>query len=71
MSGQLIPPPDLATAPLPDHLTVGQRIGIVGHLMNACDAMLPPTCSGKSVPTATSVRFIASGTSRLCRNTTG
>ncbi len=40
MSGQLIPPPDLAPAPLPDHLTVGQRIALWVDLMNACDAML-------------------------------
>jgi len=40
MPGQLIPPPDLAPAPVPDHLTVDQRIALSVDLMNACDSML-------------------------------
>jgi hypothetical protein len=40
MAGQLIPPPELSPAPLPDHLTCDQRIALWVDLMNACDAML-------------------------------
>ncbi len=39
-SDELLPPPELAPPPLPERLTIEQRIAVWVDLMNACDAMV-------------------------------
>lgn len=40
MAGELIPPPDLAPPPLPDHLSSQERIALWVDLMNTCEQFL-------------------------------
>lgn len=39
-SDELLPPPELAPAPMPEHLTMDERIAVWVDLMDACDAMV-------------------------------